>query len=504
MGAVSAVTDFVSDVVDTTVDVVSDAGSFIDDTVRDVVPGGWATVAAVVTMNPELVGLEGATAAGTDYLGSMALGDATTGAVGSGATGFGINAGAAGVGIDTAAGAALASELGGLGETATTGFPIGDQIGDFPLEGSFGNPTAPGVQEATENLLSNNVLQETAAAPLDSIGDQPGDFPTEGSYGNPTAPGVQDATQNLLSNNVLQETAGAPLDSIGDQPGDFPTEGSYGDPTAPGVKDAVQNLLDYNAQYATPGLSLTDATRIANQFKNFLTGTPGSLTGGLTTGLTGGTSVSALPETKLDFTPHMTKGSQISLVGMPDFQETYTQTTPMAAAPSPQLENVQFAATGGLIQSFGDGGAPVSLDPRFTKGRKVSPSTFYGNLFPLTSPQIGMPTFKAYNEGGEVVDHKPQFYSEGGLGTLKNRYVKGPGDGTSDSVPAMLANGEFVIPADVVSKLGNGSNDSGSKVLDEFMRTIREHKRRADARHLPPDSKGPLSYLQQAQKKVKV
>ena len=99
MGAVSAVTDFVSDVVDTTVDVVSDAGSFIDDTVRDVVPGGWATVAAVVTMNPELVGLEGATAAGTDYLGSMALGDATTGAVGSGATGFGINAGAAGLAL---------------------------------------------------------------------------------------------------------------------------------------------------------------------------------------------------------------------------------------------------------------------------------------------------------------------------------------------------------------------------------------------------------------------
>jgi len=199
----------------------------------------------------------------------------------------------------------------------------------------------------------------------------------------------------------------------------------------------------------------------------------------------------------------MTKGSQISLVGMPDFQETYTQTTPMAAAPSPQLENVQFAATGGLIQSFGDGGAPVSLDPRFTKGRKVSPSTFYGNLFPLTSPQIGMPTFKAYNEGGEVVDHKPQFYSEGGLGTLKNRYVKGPGDGTSDSVPAMLANGEFVIPADVVSGLGNGSNDSGAKILDEFLKVIRRDKRAASPNELPADSKGPQAYLLQAKRKVR-
>ena len=67
----------------------------------------------------------------------------------------------------------------------------------------------------------------------------------------------------------------------------------------------------------------------------------------------------------------------------------------------------------------------------------------------------------------------------------------------------MLANGEFVIPADVVSGLGNGSNDAGAKVLDEFMRTIRQHKRNVGADQLPPDSKGPLTYLQEAQKKVK-
>jgi hypothetical protein len=84
-----------------------------------------------------------------------------------------------------------------------------------------------------------------------------------------------------------------------------------------------------------------------------------------------------------------------------------------------------------------------------------------------------------------------------------HRYVKGAGDGTSDSIPAMLANGEFVIPADIVSSLGNGSNDSGAKVLDEFLKTIRAHKRKADAKHLPPDSKGPLAYLINAKRKVK-
>jgi hypothetical protein len=110
--------------------------------------------------------------------------------------------------------------------------------------------------------------------------------------------------------------------------------------------------------------------------------------------------------------------------------------------------------------------------------------------------------WKAAKEGGPI-GHNPEFFSESGLNSLKHSYVKGKGDGTSDSIPAMLANGEFVIPADVVSSLGNGSNDSGAKILSEFLKTIREHKRRADSRKLPPDSKGALEYLTEAKKKVK-
>jgi hypothetical protein len=109
------------------------------------------------------------------------------------------------------------------------------------------------------------------------------------------------------------------------------------------------------------------------------------------------------------------------------------------------------------------------------------------------------PKFMA--EGGPT-DHNPQFFSEGGLGTLENRYVTGDGDGTSDSVPAMLANGEFVIPADVVSSLGNGSNESGASVLDQFLQVIREHRQKHDSKNLPPDSKGPLAYLLEAKKRA--
>jgi len=110
-------------------------------------------------------------------------------------------------------------------------------------------------------------------------------------------------------------------------------------------------------------------------------------------------------------------------------------------------------------------------------------------------------TDPGYAEGG-LVDHNPEFFSEGGA-SLAHRYVKGDGDGTSDSVPAMLASGEFVIPADVVSSLGNGDNDAGAMALDQFLRTIREHKRNADPSELPEDSKGPLVYLEEALVKVR-
>jgi hypothetical protein len=118
------------------------------------------------------------------------------------------------------------------------------------------------------------------------------------------------------------------------------------------------------------------------------------------------------------------------------------------------------------------------------------------NMAPWLDTIDEMPVYAA--EGG-LIEHNPEFYSEGGA-SITNRYVKGGGDGTSDSVPAMLASGEFVIPADVVSSLGNGDNDAGAQVLDKFMVAIRKHKRDADPKQLPPDSKGPLSYLADAMK----
>ena len=74
-----------------------------------------------------------------------------------------------------------------------------------------------------------------------------------------------------------------------------------------------------------------------------------------------------------------------------------------------------------------------------------------------------------YNLGG---------YAAGGK---QPRLLKGPGDGMSDNIPATiadrqparLADGEFVVPADVVSHLGNGSTDAGAKKLHTMMDKVR-------------------------------
>jgi hypothetical protein len=74
--------------------------------------------------------------------------------------------------------------------------------------------------------------------------------------------------------------------------------------------------------------------------------------------------------------------------------------------------------------------------------------------------------------------------------------VTGVGDGQSDDIPAMLADGEFVIPADVVSALGNGSTKAGSDKLYDMMHSIRRHHRSAGPKDLPPPAKkSPLDYI---------
>jgi len=100
-----------------------------------------------------------------------------------------------------------------------------------------------------------------------------------------------------------------------------------------------------------------------------------------------------------------------------------------------------------------------------------------------------------HEENGEHGEHVPEFIT-GATG----HYVKGKGDGQSDDIPAMLADGEYVFDADTVAALGNGSSDAGAKLLDHFRESLREHKRSAASDKIPPKA-SPLAYMKEALKR---
>lgn len=83
-------------------------------------------------------------------------------------------------------------------------------------------------------------------------------------------------------------------------------------------------------------------------------------------------------------------------------------------------------------------------------------------------------------------------YNVGGISSLGNysdggQLLKGPGDGVSDDIPAQigarqparLADGEFVVPARIVSELGNGSTDAGAKRLYAMMDRVQKGRKKS-------------------------
>jgi hypothetical protein len=104
---------------------------------------------------------------------------------------------------------------------------------------------------------------------------------------------------------------------------------------------------------------------------------------------------------------------------------------------------------------------------------------------PSPMGQLQMASVKPRKQGGDDVEAAQGGIMHSSLGGYaaggSPRLLRGPGDGMSDNIPATisgrqparLADGEFVIPADVVSHLGNGSTEAGAKQLHAMMDKVR-------------------------------
>jgi hypothetical protein len=76
------------------------------------------------------------------------------------------------------------------------------------------------------------------------------------------------------------------------------------------------------------------------------------------------------------------------------------------------------------------------------------------------------------------------------------RFARGAGTGRSDEIDAKLSDGEYVIDAETVAMLGDGSSKAGAQRLDQMRKQIRSHKGKALAKgKFSPDAKSPLAYI---------
>lgn len=215
--------------------------------------------------------------------------------------------------------------------------------------------------------------------------------------------------------------------------------------------------------------------------------------------------------------------------------------TPPYVAKGPSgraMEGADTSSSKGLFGSIGS----ILRDAVDGGGLGASGSKFQGGLGSLIANAVGIKPMKKADGGpidsllpdqgmnekdlisqtisaikGEVEEPRPvlaafvQKYGEDALRNLVDKveggdvaataetsqgHLKGPGDGMSDMIPAsveggtdvLLSDGEYVVPADVVSGLGNGSSDAGAKHLDEMMARVREQRTgsREQAKQIEP------------------
>lgn len=132
------------------------------------------------------------------------------------------------------------------------------------------------------------------------------------------------------------------------------------------------------------------------------------------------------------------------------------------------------ARAGGMMNSYAAGGLAAFKEGGRPKAR------------PLMDDKglAGIPYYEFMGERGSNLEAAEKNFAAGGRTPANGKFLMGNGDGMSDDIPATisdkqparLADGEFVIPADVVSHIGNGSSKAGAQKLYKMMADIRKDR----------------------------
>jgi hypothetical protein len=152
---------------------------------------------------------------------------------------------------------------------------------------------------------------------------------------------------------------------------------------------------------------------------------------------------------------------------------------------------------GGIADTTGKGGIATTSSATASPSTLIDPQNLMSQQrgivaaenYPAPTEFVGPTT--NMDTGPKLLIHSNNFpllgagteLASGGVAALRaGRYLRGGTDGMADKIPssidnkqpAKLSHGEFVIPADVVSHLGNGNSDAGAKVLYDMMAKVRK------------------------------
>jgi hypothetical protein len=258
---------------------------------------------------------------------------------------------------------------------------------------------------------------------------------------------------------------------------------------AKAAKDAADAKAVADAKAASDAKAAEDAARAASASTNTGGFQFGNLSAALSALPTSGSAPTSLSPSQL-----VNKGSSKPFESvLADFQKLAEQ--PLTGENSRNQQTQESPLMSSPYYNYGEVNSIDSIlnpqdqngqDQQLAAGGMATPLMAAGGI---TGTRYGQ-----YAHGGMATP----LMAAGGKMRVDFRHgdaVTGAGDGQSDDIPAMLADGEFVFPADVVAAIGNGSTKAGSDKLYDMMHGIRAHVRSAHPKDLPPEIKSPLDFL---------
>ena len=329
-----------------------------------------------------------------------------------------------------------------LANSQAAGMPLAKPYGAETMLAARGTNAAPTVLQPGSNLTADALAAQTQTAGLKSAG--PSALPADTSAMSGIMP-EQNFMQNL--GNFIQNPS-------------------------------VQGLKDYADAhpYATAGIAGLGAMGVSKMMQQKRVPTP--------------ENNAMIRPYEFNYNPNQAAYAVSPLAD--SSEQLYFNPTFTAGAPYKATE----MAEGGIASAYAVGGPVEQMAAMNSVGMNTGYPMAGINTPMYSNPMMQRPEATnviAPSAGAEVGAYSgEQRFARGGEANLGDysdggRLLRGPGDGVSDSIPASiggrqparLADGEFVIPARIVSELGNGSTEAGARKLYAMMERVQNTRKKS-------------------------